>query len=214
MNLNGIEKSPPLQFLEESMSELGISKESTNSERNGSNAIGARIAKRSLRQRTKSIDYSLDKDDDTLRGVNRRSIARPRKNTSSAQQSSDESDDWKSAAKFYMKKPLGRLKNTNLETIYEDFIDDTADVGSTKMKKSATAFGLRKLKRRLTFTITKKLKEQRKKRVFEFFGRIKRKRISEKNFIEHWNALNNDDEAAANDNPQKAMEPIFGQSID
>lgn len=178
-------QSPSLHYLEESMSMLGISENHS--------AIGVRISEkqRSLRQRDKNINYAIDNDGDTLRGVKRRSISRPIKHTPSTAQHSNENEITKSIKKFYMKKTLGRLKNTDLETIYEDTA--TAVVGNKKIENFATAFGLRKLKRRLTFntTTTKALKNKRKKRALSILGGGKRfKKVSMQYFLDHLNALN------------------------
>lgn len=175
------------------MSMLGIS-ENQSGEQNDRMAIGVRIGEqRSLRQRDKKINYAMDNDgdNDNIRGVKRRSISRPIKHTpSTTVQHSNEIT--KSIEKFYMKKTLGRLKNTDLETIYEDVIDDTATViDDKKIKNSATAFGLRKLKRRLTFNTTKALKDKRKKRALSILGGGKRfKKVSMQYFLDHLNALN------------------------
>lgn len=172
------------------MSMLGIS-DSHSTQQNGTKAIGARINERSLRQRDKSINYALDPDDSALRSVKRRSISRPSKYTPSAQQSNGTSD-LRSIEKIYMRKSLGRLKNTDLETIFEDVTDDAAEGDSNKINKhSATAFGLRKLKRRLTFSTTKALKDKRKKRALSILGRCKKgKKVSMQFFLDHLNALN------------------------
>lgn len=182
----------------------------------GSTAIGARIGKRSLRQRVHSINYALDKDDDNLRGVNRRSISRPQKLTSTVP---TETDDLKLIQKFYVKKPLGRLKCTELETIYEDFSDEMKNGRGNKLKNSATGFGLRKLKRRLTFTTTKAVKERRKKRANLILGSVRRfKRISQQFFFDRLNALNaeskDDDDGVDMDQRTNAIATNAGQKID
>lgn len=171
------------------MSTLGIT-ENHSTEQNVKNSIGVRINERSLRQRDKSINYAMDTDDGILRGVKRRNISRPTKHTPSAQRPS-EINDIKSIERFYMKKSLGRLKNTDLETIFEDVVDDATHADVSKVKNSATTFGLRKLKRRLTFSTTKALKEKRKKRALSILGVGKRfKKVSMQFFVDHLNALN------------------------
>lgn len=181
-----VESEVPLDYLEESMSMMGISGEQSM----GNRAIGARISERSLRQRDPSVNYSLESDGDVLRGVRRRSISRPTKRTPST----TETMDLRSIEKIYMKKTLGRMKNTDLETIFESVSDDEADIDGKPMKNSPTAFGLRKLKRRLTFSATgptKALKEKRKKRAHSILGGRKRfKKVSMQFFIDHLNALN------------------------
>lgn len=189
------------------MSMLGIS-ENHSTKQNVGNSIGVRINERSLRHRDKSINYAIDNDDAALHGVKRRSISRPTKHTPSAQRPNG-TDNIKSIEKFYMKKSLGRLKNTDLETIFENVIDDAADAEVSTVKNSATTFGLRKLKRRLTFNTTKALKEKRKKRALSILGGNKRfKKISMQYFVDHLNALNalqstednvSNDVASAND---------------
>lgn len=173
------------------MSMLGITVDHSAEQKS---AIGVRINERSLRQRDTSINYTMDNDGHVLRGVKRRSISRPTKHTPGAQRP-NETDDIKSIEKFYMKKSLGRLKNTDLETIFEDVVDDVIDdatgVDGSKVKSSATTFGLRKLKRRLTFSTTKALREKRKKRALSILGGGKRfKKVSMQYFVEHLNALN------------------------
>lgn len=173
------------------MSMLGITANHSTEQKN---AIGVRITERCLRQRDKSINYSTDNDDDVLRGVKRRSISRPSKHTPSAQRA-NEIHDIKSIEKFYMKKSLGRLKNTDLETIFEDVVDEVIDdatgVDVSKVTNSATTFGLRKLKRRLTFSTTKALRDKRKKRALSILGGGKRfKKVSMEYFVDHLNALN------------------------
>lgn len=199
------------------MSMLGIS-DTQSTEQNGTKAIGARINERSLRQRDKSINYALDTDDSALRNVKRRSISRPTKYTPSDQQSNG-TNDMRSIEKIYMKKSLGRLKNTDLETIFEDVTDDGTDGGSNKIKKhSATAFGLRKLKRRLTFGTTKAVKDKRKKRALSILGRRKKgKKVSMQFFLDHLNALNGvhdndkDDTIATEDTATNAEAPNHDQ---
>lgn len=172
------------------MSLLGIS----GDEQLGPSGIGARITERSLRQRNKLIDYSMDTDIDgtVILNSKRRSILRTSKNASTVTESRNPTGvvNWKAIEKIYLQKSLGRVKNTNLETIFEDNADEGIDENSTVKKNVATAFGSRKLQRRLTFNTTKAMKDKRKRRALTAFGRKKRfKKVSMKNFLDHWNAL-------------------------
>lgn len=188
-NNNNKLQLPPLQYLEESMSMLGIS---------GNHSTEESEVKRSPRGRLRS--NSMDANNDALRGVNRRTIVRPQKYKSP---SDSEPPNIKAIQKIYMRKTLGRVKVTNLETIFEDVADDAANVNEEIMNNSPTAFGLRKLKRQLTFRPTKALKEKRKKRVLSIFGRGKRfKRVSMQYFVDHLNALN------STHNPDDSIEAV------
>lgn len=194
-------QSAPLRYLEERMSTMEITQNSAP-EQNVGEAIGVRISRRSLRPRNTSINYLLDNGDDALRGIMRRTISRPMNHTSSARQSG-KTNEMKSIEKIYMKKSLGKVKTTNLETIFEDVGDNAASADGSKIKNLAAAFGLRKLQRRLTFsttsiTTTKAAKAEkavkstkRKKRVLLMLGHAKRfKKMSKQFFFDHLNALN------------------------
>lgn len=94
----------------------------------------------------------------------------------------------KAIEKLYMNKSLGRLKHTQLETIFEHEGETTANENYTL--EPAKVFGKRKIKRSMScsdgFNTSKTLKQKRKNRIRKIFGVHKKiKTISMKKFLEH-----------------------------
>lgn len=94
----------------------------------------------------------------------------------------------KAIEKLYLNKTLGRLKHTQLETIFEH--EDETDANENYTLEPAKVFGKRKIKRSMScsdgFNTTKTLKQKRKNRIRKIFGVHKKmKSISMKKFLEH-----------------------------
>lgn len=94
----------------------------------------------------------------------------------------------KAIEKLYLNKTLGRLKHTQLETIFEH--DDETNPNENYTLEPAKVFGKRKIKRSMScsdgFNTTKTLKQKRKNRIRKIFGVHKKiKSISMKKFLEH-----------------------------
>lgn len=97
----------------------------------------------------------------------------------------------KAIEKLYLNKSLGRLKHTQLETIFEH--EDETDANENYTIEQSKVFGKRKVKRCMScsdgFSATKTLKQKRKKRIQKIFGVNKKiKSISMKKFLEHLQA--------------------------
>lgn len=97
----------------------------------------------------------------------------------------------KAIEKLYLNKSLGRLKHTQLETIFEH--EDETDANENFIVEQSKVFGKRKIKRSMScgdgFNQTKTLKQKRKKRIQRIFGVHKKiKSISMKKFLEHLQA--------------------------
>lgn len=100
----------------------------------------------------------------------------------------------KAIEKLYTNKSLGRLKHTQLETIFEH--DDETNSNENYTLEPAKVFGKRKIKRSMScsdgFNTSKTLKQKRKNRIRKIFGVHKKiKSISMKKFMEHLQ-VNND----------------------
>ncbi|XP_031628297.1 protein tantalus [Contarinia nasturtii] len=92
----------------------------------------------------------------------------------------------KAIEKLYLNKSLGRLKHTQLETIFE--LEEETDANENAIDESKV-FGKRKIKRSLSYTDDRKpsktLKQKRKRRIQKMFGVHKKlKPISMKKFLE------------------------------
>lgn len=97
----------------------------------------------------------------------------------------------KAIEKLYLNKSLGRVKHTQLETIFEH--EDETDANENCTIEQSKVFGKRKVKRSMScgdgWNTTKTLKQKRKKRIQKIFGVHKKiKSISMKKFLEHLNA--------------------------
>lgn len=94
----------------------------------------------------------------------------------------------KAIEKLYLNKSLGRLKHTQLETIFEH--EDETNANENYTLEPAKVFGKRKIKRSMScsdgFNTTKTLKQKRQNRIRKIFGAHKKiKSISMKKFLEH-----------------------------
>lgn len=172
------------------MSMLGISETEHKIQENMNDAGSKGIGSRLLRIRSNITNYS--NDNDTLHRLNRRNIARPKKHDTF----SFDTNSSKAIEQIYLNKKLGRVKITKLETIFEEAnLSVNGELNAAAATISPTMFGLRKLKRSLTFTdgfkANKALKEKRKRRVKSLLGVAKRlKKVSMKYFLEHLETLN------------------------
>lgn len=154
------------------MATLDLSESSTRRRRDSmaaehSMGIGARI----MRQLKRNPPQKIEKPDNDLR----------KKNLISK----------KSIEKLYLNKSLGRVKHTQLETIYEH--EDETDANENCAIEESKVFGKRKIKRAMSctdgFSASKTLKQKRKKRIQRIFGVHKKlKSISMKMFLEHLQA--------------------------
>lgn len=102
----------------------------------------------------------------------------------------------KAIEKLYLNKTLGRLKHTQLETIFEHDDETNPDANENYTLEPAKVFGKRKIKRSMScsdgFNTSKTLKQKRKNRIRKIFGVHKKiKSISMKKFMEHLQ-VNND----------------------
>lgn len=139
--------------------------------------------------------------EERLHAINRRGIGRPQKHTSILDSGSLSKAQ---IEKIYLNKKVGRMKVTQLETIFEE--DIAVFAGSENSIMSATVFGSRKQKRSLSCSdgvnVCKTLKDKRKRRVKTMLGVSSRfKRVSMKYFKERMNELHGDgDDSVANTN--------------
>lgn len=151
------------------MSELDLSESNptiefekpTEKMTNNGNGIGARI----MRRLRNSTDESKPKTEAKRKNLNPNS---------------------KAIEKLYLNKSLGRLRCTQLETIFEH--EDETDANENFKIDEKKVFG-RKNKRSVSchdgLNQSKTLKEKRKRRIKKIFGVHKKiKRISMKNFLE------------------------------
>lgn len=164
--------SQALRIVEHNMSTLNLSEslapltEKPPKEAKASGGIGARI----MRQIRRNNETTPKKTSDSLQ----------KKNLSS-----------KAIEKLYLKKTLGRLKQTQLETIFE--LEEETDAGENATNIKTQLFGKTKVKRSLSckdgFNVSKTLKEKRKRRIKKIFGVYKKiKSISKKTFEERLHA--------------------------
>lgn len=96
----------------------------------------------------------------------------------------------KAIEKLYLNKTLGRLKHTQLETIFEHDDETNANASENYTLEPTKVFGKRKIKRSMScsdgFNTSKSLKQKRKNRIRKIFGVHKKiKSISMKKFMEH-----------------------------
>lgn len=129
--------------------------------------IGARI----MRQLKRNQPQQMEKPTDDLK----------KKNLNSK----------KAIEKLYLNKSLGRVKHTQLETIFEH--EDETDASENFTIEESKVFGKRKIKRAMSctdgFNASKTLKQKRKKRILRFLPVHKKlKSISMKKFLEHLQA--------------------------
>ena len=128
----------------------------------------------------------------TSTGIGARIMRRLRQNTTVASKEKTElkkkslNPNSKSIEKLYLNKSLGRVKYTQLETIFEH--EDETDSNENVKIDGKKLFG-KKNKRtaalRDGLNASKTLKEKRKRRIKNFFGVHKKfKRMSMKNFLE------------------------------
>lgn len=101
----------------------------------------------------------------------------------------------KAIEKLYLNKTLGRLKHTQLETIFEHDDETNAIANENYTLEPAKVFGKRKIKRSMScsdgFNTSKTLKQKRKNRIRKIFGAHKKvKSISMKKFMEHLQVTN------------------------
>lgn len=197
---NTIELPPSLLILHEQMNMLEIAENKPDNNQHMS--IGNRL----LRQRPQPTDDS-DKNS-SIRQINRRTIQRPRRISSTLNTTSDEDDInlAKNIKKIYTDQKVGRLKMSNLETIFEESNESETDVDGTK--SSECIFGGRKIQRSLKFPdhfrITKTMKEKRRRRVKRFFGSTRTfKKIAFKHFMKHLNETSEE--------PSPSLEPIISE---
>lgn len=97
----------------------------------------------------------------------------------------------KAIEKLYLNKSLGRLKHTQLETIFE--LEDETDANENYTFEDNKVFGKKKIKRSVSccdgFNTSKTLKQKRKRRIQKIFGVHKKiKSISMKKFLERLQA--------------------------
>ncbi|XP_055305469.1 protein tantalus [Sitodiplosis mosellana] len=165
---NDYNTTQALRIVEKSMSTLDLSEPNSPdefekpTEKMMSNGIGARIMRR-LRQN--STEAPKAKTELKKKNLNPNS---------------------KAIEKLYLNKSLGRIKYTQLETIYEH--EDESDSSANATIDGKKVFG-KKTKRSVACTdglnTTKTLKEKRKRRIKKIFGVHKKfKSISMKNFLE------------------------------
>lgn len=125
-------------------------------------------------------------------GIGARIMRRLRQNSQNEPKAKTElkkrniSSSSKQIEKLYLNKTLGRLKATQLETIFED--EHETDASENVIIDAKKVFG-KKTKRSVScsdgFNLSKTLKEKRKRRIKKIFGVHKKfKRISMKNFLE------------------------------
>lgn len=131
-----------------------------------SGGIGARI----MRQLKRKNESNTKKTNDNLQ----------KKNLSS-----------KAIEKLYLTKTLGRLKHSQLETIFE--LEEETDATENTASVKTELFGKTKVRRSLYckdgFNVSKTLKEKRKRRIKKIFGVYKKiKSISKKAFEERLQA--------------------------
>lgn len=98
----------------------------------------------------------------------------------------------KAIEKLYLNKTLGRLKHTQLETIFEHE-DETDNAHDNFTFEDSNVFGKKKIKRSVSCTdglnTSKTLKQKRKRRIQKIFGVHKKlKSISMKKFLERLQA--------------------------
>lgn len=139
---------------------------------NNGNGIGARIMRRLRKNSTDSTDEPKPKTEAKRKNLNPNS---------------------KAIEKLYLNKSLGRLRCTQLETIFEH--EDETDANENFKIDEKKVFG-KKNKRSVSchdgLNQSKTLKEKRKRRIKKIFGVHKKiKRISMKNFLERLDS--NDD---------------------
>lgn len=135
-------------------------------------SIGARIM-RQFRRKSQSLRSS----DDSGRIDKSSTDITKKKNMNS-----------KAIEKLYLNKSLGRLKHTQLETIFEH--EHETDANENYTLEPTKVFGKRKIKRSMScsdgFNASKTLKQKRKNRIRKIFGVHKKiKSISMKKFLEH-----------------------------
>lgn len=129
------------------------------------NGIGARIMRRLRQNSTETSKPKID--------------VRKQKNLN---------PNSKAIERLYLNKTLGRVKNTQLETIFE-LEENATNFNESDLIDGKKVFG-KKNKRSVSCTdglnASKTLKEKRKRRIKKIFGRTKKsfKRISMKNFLE------------------------------
>lgn len=161
----------PLKVLEEDMSNLDISEDTENNMKvHRMFGVDSSLMRRSRRN---SAQYDApDKTDKVLK----------KKNINS-----------KTIEKLYTNKSLGRVKHTQLETIFEHADETNGDtndeIDTTKV------FGKAKVKRAIACTDflkpSKTLKEKRKRRIQKMFGAHKKfKSMTKAKFMEIFNQLN------------------------
>lgn len=157
--------SDSVKTLAHRMSSLGLTPDadsgSGESETNGrSSGYSTRIA-RSTR---------IQSADNRLHGVQKQTITRRR--TTSTTGTLSKAD----IQRIYLNKKLGRMKVTNLETIFEEN-DTNVNNCAVTVGSNAIVFGSRKVKRSLScsdgFSPSRTLKEKRKKRAKSVFGAVK-----------------------------------------
>lgn len=183
--------------LAEKMSTLEIDETCDETDNQLSAMLNESIGNRILRNRKNTKDYDNNSRDSFLHGVKRRSIVRPPKiDTTALGELSP-----KSLKKIYLNKTTGRLKRTNLETIFEEDAETaTLELDATSLNDAVVVpsnnsklFGVRKIKRELTFSngfCTKALKAKRQKRVKLMLGQSKKvKKISMDVFMQYFQTM-------------------------
>lgn len=126
---------------------------------------------------------SINKLEDDLHKVKRRTIAKPRK-LNPATLGSDASE--KLIQKLYLNKKMAKLKPTNLETIFETPKEGKNDaiiyISSTRFRRS--------LDFKTYPHVPKPIKEKRRKRIKQMLGGIaKHKKMSMDDFMAHFTKL-------------------------
>lgn len=97
----------------------------------------------------------------------------------------------KTIEKLYLNKTLGRMKHTQLETIFE--LEDETDTSENHTFQANKVFGKTKIKRSVSccngLNTTKTLKQKRKRRIQKIFGVHKKvKSMSMNKFLERLQA--------------------------
>lgn len=130
-------------------------------------------------------------DNGTSMGIGARIMRQLRRSTSNTEKSNNDLKkknlNSKAIEKLYLNKSVGRLKHTQLETIFEH--EDESNPSDNFIIDSSKLFGKRKIKRTVSCTdgasASKTLKQKRKRRSQKIFGVHKKlKKISMQKFLE------------------------------
>lgn len=159
--------SQTLKIIEKNMSTLDISETNANNASESLDKPSVGIGTRIMRQLRRNNSEPKVKRNNTLKKKNMNS---------------------KAIEKIYLNKSLGRLRHTQLETIFE--LDEETDANDNNAIDESKLFGKRKIMRCVSYPDhdrkpSKTLKQKRKRRIQKMFGGHKKfKSISMKKFLE------------------------------